>query len=73
MLHVKDLTNGRITLGAGTIYQTLSKLEGDGLISAVKEEDRKKFYKITDVGNQILHEETERSGGNADDVRRHLG
>ncbi|GJM80274.1 hypothetical protein HMSSN139_27700 [Paenibacillus sp. HMSSN-139] len=32
MQHVKEITNDRIVLGAGTIYQSLGKLEKDGLI-----------------------------------------
>lgn len=60
MLHVKELTNNRITLGAGTIYQSLSKLEGDGLIVSTKEIDRKKLYIITEVGRLILKEEAKR-------------
>jgi DNA-binding PadR family transcriptional regulator len=60
MLHVKELTNNRITLGAGTIYQSLSKLEGDGLIVSTKEIDRKKLYIISEVGRLILKEEAKR-------------
>jgi len=36
MQHVKELTDGRIVLGAGTIYQSLGKLETDGLKSSAK-------------------------------------
>lgn len=60
MQHVKKLTKERITLGAGTIYQSLGKLESDGLIIQVKEIDRKKIYVITDIGKQILLEEVRR-------------
>ena len=60
MQYVKELTKGRIILGAGTIYQSLGKLENDGLITQIKEEDRKKVYKITDIGTQILLEEVQR-------------
>jgi DNA-binding PadR family transcriptional regulator len=60
MLHVQELTKGHITLGAGTIYQTLSKLEGDKLIVHTEEVDRKKKYIITDVGRDILAREAER-------------
>jgi DNA-binding PadR family transcriptional regulator len=60
MLHVKELTNNRITLGAGTIYQSLSKLEGDGLIISTMEIDRKKLYIISEVGKLILKEEAVR-------------
>lgn len=41
MLHVKEITQGRIVLGAGTIYQTLQKLERDRLIRPTREIDRK--------------------------------
>lgn len=60
MQRVKQLTKGRITLGAGTVYSSLGKLEGDGLIKAVREEERRKIYIITPVGRDILHEEAVR-------------
>lgn len=60
MQHVKGLTGGRINLGAGTIYSSLGKLEGDGLIEALNEEDRRKTYKITLLGLDILKEEAAR-------------
>lgn len=60
MQHVKELTKERITLGAGTIYQSIGKLEGDGLIRQIREEDRKKIYEITGTGTQILKIEAAR-------------
>ncbi|MDR2606591.1 MAG: PadR family transcriptional regulator [Oscillospiraceae bacterium] len=60
MLHVQELTNGRITLGAGTIYQTLSKLEKEHLIRPTREIDRKKEYLITDDGRAVLTLEARR-------------
>lgn len=60
MQHVRELTSGRIVLGAGTIYQSLQKLEADGLICPTREVERKKLYRITDVGEQILVEEARR-------------
>lgn len=60
MQYVKELTKGELNLGAGTIYQSLAKLEGDGLIVPVREEERRKIYIITDGGRQILKEETAR-------------
>lgn len=68
MQHVKELTGGRIVLGAGTIYQSIGKLESDGLIRAVREEDRKKYYTITPLGTQVLNEEAARIR----EVYRHL-
>ena len=60
MQHVKELTQGRIILGAGTVYSSLGKLEGDGLIEGVREEGRRKIYTITPIGSEILHEEVVR-------------
>jgi DNA-binding PadR family transcriptional regulator len=60
MQRVKELTKGRITLGAGTVYSSLGKLENDGLIQAAREEERRKIYIITPLGSQILHEESKR-------------
>ncbi|MCL2475288.1 MAG: PadR family transcriptional regulator [Chloroflexi bacterium] len=60
MLYVQELTNGRIVLGAGTIYQTLSKLERDKLIIPTNEINRKKNYIISNVGRTILIREAER-------------
>lgn len=60
MQYVEELTHGRIKLGAGTIYQSISKLEKDGLILPTKESDRKKEYIITQTGSEILVEEGKR-------------
>ena len=57
---VKELTQGRIILGAGTVYSSLGKLESDGLIKGVREEARRKIYAITTVGSEILREEVVR-------------
>lgn len=60
MLHVREITGGRISLGAGTVYQSLSKLQEDGLIRAAGGENRKKLYAITALGGEILKAEAER-------------
>lgn len=60
MQDVEALTNKRIRLGAGTIYQSLSKLEEDKLIRAVNETDRKKEYLVTALGSEILQLEAKR-------------
>ena len=60
MQHVWKLTGGRIKIGAGTIYGTLSKLEEDKLIAPVAEEERRKIYKITGSGTRLLRLELAR-------------
>ncbi len=60
ILYVKEITNDRISLGAGTIYGTLTKFEKDGLIETAGEEDRRKIYKLTEDGHWLLDEELKR-------------
>lgn len=60
MQHVQEITNGRISLGAGTIYGTLGKLEKANLIMRSKEEDKRKYYKISVKGVEILEKEVHR-------------
>ncbi len=57
---VKKLTGGAVTIGAGTMYGTLSKMEKDGLISFHSEEKKRKLYQITDLGREILEAELKR-------------
>ena len=57
MQHVGELTKGRINLGAGTVYGTLLKFEKADLIRMTKEEEKRKYYKITPEGKQVLNRE----------------
>lgn len=57
---VEALTQGEIKLSPGTMYGSLSKMEKDGLIYFVREEEKRKLYHITDFGNQILELEIKR-------------
>ncbi|MCF1584389.1 PadR family transcriptional regulator [Tetragenococcus koreensis] len=60
MQHIEELTNGRIKMGAGTLYGGLSKMQKDGLIEIVKVENKRKIYQITALGNHLLNIEKER-------------
>ncbi len=51
---VKTMTGGALTISAGTMYGTLSKMEADGLIAFVREEDKRKLYQTTALGEEIL-------------------
>jgi len=57
---VRELTGGQIVISPGTMYGTLSKMEKDGLIVFVREEDKRKLYEITPLGREILDLETRR-------------
>ena len=57
---VKEITDGDITITPGTMYGTLSKMEKDGLISFVREKEKRKIYRITDLGTEVLQIEMKR-------------
>ena len=57
---VKEITDNEVILGPGTIYGSLSKMEKDGLIQFVCEEDKRKIYQITDLGTEVLELELKR-------------
>lgn len=57
---VKQMTNEDIIISAGTMYGSLSKMEKDGLIQFTKEEEKRKFYIITELGRKILAIELKR-------------
>lgn len=57
---VEALTDGEIRLSPGTMYGSLSKMEKDGLIQFVREEEKRKIYIITELGKQVLDLEIRR-------------
>ena len=57
---VREITEGEINLTPGTMYGTLSKMEKDGLIHFLKEEEKRKIYEITDLGLEVLKLEFQR-------------
>ena len=60
MQKILELTQGRVVIGAGTLYALLSRFEKEGIIKQVREEERKKIYKLTNTGKVLLYEEEER-------------
>ncbi len=57
---VEKLTDGAIRLAPGTMYGSLSKMEKDGVIRFIREEDKRKIYKITNLGEEVLALEIKR-------------
>lgn len=54
------LTQGAIKISPGTLYGSLSKMERDGLIRFIREEEKRKIYCITELGRQVLDLEMKR-------------
>ena len=57
---IADKTDGRLKLGSGTIYGTLSKMQADHLITVFDEENNRIIYEITSRGRSLLKAESER-------------
>lgn len=60
---VKDLTQGRINMGAGTLYGAIQTLESKGWIQVFSEETdsrKKKEYVLTEEGRKVFYDECTR-------------
>src|SRR5574344_937475 len=57
---VERMTDGEIRITPGTMYGSLSKMDQDGLIRFVREEEKRKIYVITDLGREVLELEMKR-------------
>ncbi len=57
---VEEMTEGEIRLSPGTMYGSLGKMEKDGLIQFIREEEKRKIYLITELGKQVLDLEMQR-------------
>lgn len=60
MQEIDRLTESRVQVGAGTLYNLLSRFEEEGFIIKISEENRRKNYVITDEGLELLREEYKR-------------
>lgn len=62
MQFIEKETEGRLVLGAGTLYGALNNLLKKKWIEPVNEEnlERKKEYVITDLGREMVESEIER-------------
>ena len=57
---VRTLTEGRVTVGSGTLYNLLEQFQTEGLIRETKVEGRKRSYLITESGERTLEDEYQR-------------
>ena len=66
---VVALSGGRVKLGPGTLYGALDRLVEQGLVAAEREEvvdgRLRRYYRLTDVGAEVLEAEAQRLAGNA--------
>jgi DNA-binding PadR family transcriptional regulator len=69
MKAVHDLSDGRLTLRAGTLYAAFDRLVEDGLLAVDREETvdgrLRRYYRLTDAGAAVLDAEISRLRANA--------
>lgn len=66
-------TGGRVNIGAGTLYALLARFEKEGLIRATREQENRKYYRLTDEGRTVLEDEFDRLRRQVADGARVLG
>jgi DNA-binding PadR family transcriptional regulator len=64
---VESLTEGRISMGPGTLYGSLQRMSDSGLITEAenpgdegRHAERRRYYQITPMGKAALRDESER-------------
>lgn len=57
---IREMTGGEIVISPGTMYGSLSKMEKDGLIVFQREEEKRRIYAITPLGQAVLEQELRR-------------
>ena len=57
---VSNLTNGRVQVGSGTLYNLLEQFLDSKMIEQTKAEGRRRSYIITEEGYKALTKENER-------------
>jgi DNA-binding PadR family transcriptional regulator len=67
MREVEDLSDGALRLGPGTLYRSIKRMLADGLIEEAGErldpaldDERRRYYRLTSFGAQVLSLETRR-------------
>ena len=76
MQEVARQTNDQYKLGPGTLYDNLQKLLDQGLIDEANRQDtddpRRRYYRLTSLGEQVVSVEIQRLEGIFRKVKTHL-
>jgi DNA-binding PadR family transcriptional regulator len=60
MQKVAEISQGTVEVGPGTLYGAFSTLKKEGLITKVREEERRKMYVLTEKGHALMAEQIRR-------------
>lgn len=69
---VKEMTNGRVNIGSGTLYNLLEQFLEVDMIRETKVEGRRRSYILTDKGIETLKAEKERLLMQISDYNKYL-
>jgi DNA-binding PadR family transcriptional regulator len=77
MQDVGRITNGETRLGPGTLYRSLQRMLVEGLIEELgladhdeSDEDRRRYYRLTDKGRDVAKREAQRLADLVDAARQ---
>jgi DNA-binding PadR family transcriptional regulator len=79
MLEVRERTGGRVRLGPGTLYGAIKRLKEGGVIeesgerpdpSEAPDDERRRYYRLSGFGGEVLAAEVERLDGLVRAARR---
>ena len=70
MEKVSQMTDGRVSVGPGTLYNLLEQFVDAGMIRQTRAVGRRKSYRLTDWGRKVLEAEYERLCTQTADYRR---
>ncbi len=70
---VPTMTQRRVSVGSGTLYNLLEQFAQAGMIRETKVEGRRRSYILTDFGREMLEREYRRISAQAEDFRRIFG
>ncbi len=73
MLFVREMSQGRVQIGAGTLYALLSRFESEQLIDLVSNVENKKTYRLSQEGKEMLMKEVKRLQTLVGDGQKILG
>lgn len=73
MQKVQEMTDNRVNIGPGTLYNLLEQFLAAGLIKITRADGRKKNYILTDKGFDILREEYKRLQKQILDYEKNIG
>ncbi len=66
---VSQITNGRVKVGSGTLYNLLEQFLDSDMIRETKSEGRRRSYVLTSKGREVLETEYKRLCTQAEDYR----